>query len=82
MDSVWVSATGTGALYSWVVVHVPLAEGLADQVPYAVGLVELSEGIRIVGTITGCDHARLRAGLPLRVDFGRPAHSIFSFVPA
>lgn len=78
----WTKVAGRASLYSWVVVEVPLAAGLEDQIPYAVGLVELDEGVRIVTTISGCEPASLEAGMRLRVEFGQPATSIFTFLPA
>jgi uncharacterized OB-fold protein len=78
-DSHWVGAAGRGAVHSWVVVHVPFVDALADQVPYAVGLVELEEGVRMVATIEGCAHEEIAAGMAVVVHFdgGLPA-----FVPA
>ena len=57
---------------------------LADQIPYAVGLIDLTEGIRIVSTISGCDVDDIHAGMPVRAAFPETsdAPTIFSFVPA
>ena len=80
----WIESSGVGTVYSWVVVRVPLTEALADRVPYAVGLVELDEGVRIVSTISDCDVDEVRAGMPVRIDFAPAATggSPFTFVPA
>jgi len=79
----WVPVKGHGVVYSWVVVRIPLTDALAEQIPYAVGLIELPEGIRIVSTITEISPEDIRAGMPVRVVFpessDRPA--IFSFIP-
>lgn len=83
-QSEWVAVSGEGTVYSWVVVRVPLTEVLADQVPYAVGLIELTEGIRIVSTISGCRIEDIRAGMPVRAVFPESSESpaVFGFSPA
>jgi uncharacterized protein len=82
-EAEWVDSPGRGAVHSWVVVHVPLAEALADQLPYAVGLIELDEGIRLVSTIEGCPPERIAAGMRVSVRFGEPARGqrVHSFEP-
>ena len=40
-------------VYSWVVVTHPVDEVLVDQVPYVVGLIDLPEGVRVVGNVVG-----------------------------
>jgi uncharacterized OB-fold protein len=79
----WVESSGSGSVYSWVVVHVAFDEALRDQLPYAVGLIELDEGVRIVSTIEEVDFARIRAGMPVVVRFDeQPGKGrIPSFVP-
>lgn len=60
-----VTAQGAATLYSWVVVHHAFDAALADEVPYAVGVVELAEGCRLAARLA--DHRALRPGLPLEV---------------
>lgn len=83
-QSEWVAASGTGTVFSWVVVRVPLVGALQDQVPYAVGLIALDEDIRIVSTITGCKPEEIKPDIPVRVDFTATGEDtpIFTFVPA
>lgn len=82
-ESLWIPSEGTGRVYSWVVVRVPLLPSLSDQLPYAVGLVELSEGVRIVSTISNCDVDQIVAGMDVSCVFGEStgAQRIFTFVP-
>jgi uncharacterized OB-fold protein len=84
LASVWVDSRGRGAVYSWVVVHVPLAAELADQLPYAVGLIELDEGVRLVSTIEGCDPEAIAAGMRVtaRFDDAGEGRRMLTFVPA
>lgn len=63
------TSSGRGTLYSWVVVHVPFGDGLAEQVPYVVAAVELDEGARIFARLEGVAQESLADGLRLRATF-------------
>lgn len=65
----WQRSSGRGTLYSWTVTHQPLAPGFADDVPYAVVVVELEEGVRLVSAIRGVARDALALGLPVEVAF-------------
>jgi uncharacterized protein len=53
-DPEWVSVSGAGTVYSAVCVRIPVVDDL--PVPYAVGLVELDEGPRLLaGLGAGCE---------------------------
>ena len=60
-------AAGTGVVYSYVVHHHPPVPG--RQLPIVVALVQLTEGVRMVGELPGADPERVRIGLPVRVEF-------------
>ncbi|MGW0389479.1 bifunctional MaoC family dehydratase N-terminal/OB-fold nucleic acid binding domain-containing protein [Streptomyces sp. NPDC003042] len=81
-----VEASGAGAVFSYVVMHHPsfpaftahdqAADAAADADaggggPYAVALVELAEGVRMVSNITGVPYDKVRIGLPVRLEFLR-----------
>lgn len=65
----WLEASRRGTLYSWIVAVHPTDQVLADQVPYTVALVELDEGVRVIGNVLDVDPAELVAGMPLDVVF-------------
>lgn len=65
----WVAASGHGHVYSWVVVTYPVHTVLNDQVPYVVALVELEEGIRVIGNVTGCEVTAIRADMKVQLYF-------------
>ena len=55
-----------------------------DQLPYVVAMIELDEGVRMMGNVTDCPVERVRIGMPveayavecgdgLAVPFWRPA---------
>ena len=83
LDYGWRPATGRGSVFSWVVVHVALDPALHDQVPYAVGLVSLDEGVRVVSTIEDCDLAQIEEGMVLQVRFDHApdGRAVPTFVP-
>jgi len=49
------SVSGTGQVFSFIVVHQPAIPGYRDQLPYVVALVELDEqpGLRLPGRLFG-----------------------------
>lgn len=64
-----VEASGEGTVYSYVVMHHPPFP--AFDPPYAVGLVELAEGVRIVSNVIGVPYDEVRIGMPVRLAFRR-----------
>ncbi|TDD32646.1 DNA-binding protein [Nonomuraea terrae] len=60
-------ATGRGTLHSFVVHHHPPVPG--RELPFVVGVVELPEGVRIVGNVVDCPIEKVEVGMPLRVTF-------------
>ncbi len=66
-----VVASGRGEICSFVVHHHPPVYGF--EPPFAIALVELEEGTRIVGNVTGAAPDELRIGMPVEVDFVRVA---------
>jgi hypothetical protein len=40
---------------------------MKDRVPYAVALVELDEGIRMLSNVVGCDPQSVKVGQPVRL---------------
>src|SRR5262249_56745861 len=65
----YVVAAGTGEVYSYVVQHHPPVPG--KKLPIVVALVQLPEGVRMVGELLGVSPGRARIGLPVRVEFVR-----------
>ncbi|MFP3989355.1 OB-fold domain-containing protein [Streptomyces sp. E11-3] len=64
-----VEASGEGTVYSYVVMHHPPFP--AFDPPYAVGLIELAEGVRMVSNVVGVPHDKVRIGMPVRLEFQR-----------
>ncbi|MFF8599169.1 bifunctional MaoC family dehydratase N-terminal/OB-fold nucleic acid binding domain-containing protein [Streptomyces sp. NPDC015232] len=64
-----VEASGAGTVFSYVVMHHPPFP--AFDPPYAVGLVELAEGVRVISNIVGVPYDKVRIGMPVRLEFVR-----------
>ncbi|MFG2132681.1 bifunctional MaoC family dehydratase N-terminal/OB-fold nucleic acid binding domain-containing protein [Streptomyces sp. NPDC048751] len=64
-----VEASGEGTVFSYVVMHHPPFP--AFDPPYAVGLIELAEGVRIVSNVVGVPYDKVRIGMPVRLEFRR-----------
>ncbi|WP_435881541.1 bifunctional MaoC family dehydratase N-terminal/OB-fold nucleic acid binding domain-containing protein [Streptomyces xanthochromogenes] len=64
-----VEASGRGTVYSYVVMHHPPFP--AFDPPYAVGLIELAEGVRIVSNVVGVAPDEVRIGMAVRLEFLR-----------
>ncbi len=64
----WVEVAGKGKLLTYTVIHVapPQFQALA---PYAVGIVQLANGLKIPGMISGVPHDQLKIGIELTIDF-------------
>ena len=68
-DGGYVVAAGTGEVFSYVVHHHPPVPG--KKLPMVVALVQLPEGVRMVGEMPGTRPDQVRIGLPVRVAFSR-----------
>src|SRR6202042_3249385 len=62
-------AGGTGEVYSYVVHHHPPVPG--KTLPLVIALVELPEGVRMVGELLGAGPDQVRIGLPVHAEFVR-----------
>ncbi|NIH88118.1 bifunctional MaoC family dehydratase N-terminal/OB-fold nucleic acid binding domain-containing protein [Amycolatopsis granulosa] len=63
----WVVASGRGTVHSYVVHHRPAVPG--REPPFVIALVELEEGVRMLGELVGADPAEVCIGLPVTVTF-------------
>jgi uncharacterized OB-fold protein/acyl dehydratase len=67
-------AAGTGTVYSYVVHRHPPVPG--KELPIVVALVELTEGVRMLGELTGINPGDVSIGMPVRVGFDRIADDL------
>ncbi|MFF5259079.1 OB-fold domain-containing protein [Actinomadura viridis] len=64
-----VVASGRGEVHSYVVHHHPPVPGRTP--PYVVAVVELEEGVRIVGNVDGVPPDEVKIGMPVELVFQR-----------
>jgi uncharacterized protein len=65
----WMQISGKGKLVTYTVIHVAPQQFQA-LTPYAVGIVQLENGLRIPGMISGLTQEQLKIGMELTLDFG------------
>jgi uncharacterized OB-fold protein len=65
----WVPVSGRGTIFSFVVMHQVYHPGFADSVPYAVVVVELEEGARMISNLVECPLGDIRIDMPVEVVF-------------
>jgi uncharacterized protein len=65
----WVQVSGKGKLLTYTVISIA-PEQFQALTPYAVGIVELENGLKLPGMIQGSDQTQLRVGMDLTLDFG------------
>jgi uncharacterized OB-fold protein/acyl dehydratase len=65
----WVVASGQGTVFSYVVHHHPPVPGKTP--PFVVALVELAEGVRMIGELIDVEAADVRVGMPVELALTR-----------
>jgi uncharacterized OB-fold protein len=83
-EPVWETASGRGVVHTFTIVRQNAMPPFKDELPYAVAMIELEEGVRMMGNVTDCPVEQVRIGLRveayaiecgdgLAVPFWRPA---------
>jgi len=65
----WVAVSGKGKLLTYTVISIA-PEQFQALTPYAVGIVELENGLKIPGMIQNTTQEKLQIGMELNLDFG------------
>jgi uncharacterized OB-fold protein/acyl dehydratase len=80
------AASGKGTVFSFVVHHAPKVPG--RTLPFVIALVELEEGVRMLGELRNVDPAKVEIGMPVRatyIDFPEgdagPAWTLYAWEP-
>jgi len=63
----YVVAGGNGTVFSFVVHHAPKVPG--RTLPFVIALVELDEGVRMMGELRNADHTKVKIGMPVRATY-------------
>ncbi|MFB1294636.1 bifunctional MaoC family dehydratase N-terminal/OB-fold nucleic acid binding domain-containing protein [Mycobacterium sp. pW049] len=82
----YVVSSGEGTVFSYVVHHAPKVPG--RTLPFVIALVELEEGVRMLGELRGVDPDSVQIGMPVRatyIDFPdsdiSPAWTLYAWEP-
>jgi hypothetical protein len=65
----WIVGSGRGTVFSYVIHHHPKVPG--KQSPFVVALVELDEGVRMLGELIDVDPATVEIGMPVEIALTR-----------
>jgi uncharacterized protein len=65
----WVQASGRGTIYTWSIVRRAPSPGFQDIVPYAVALIDLDEGVRVLSRLVDSALEEVRIGASVQVRF-------------
>jgi uncharacterized OB-fold protein len=68
-DIRWVQASGKGTVWTFTVTYQNRTPGFAEEIPYALALVELEEGVKMFTNIVNCDPREVKIGMPVEVTF-------------
>jgi uncharacterized OB-fold protein len=58
----------TGKVITYTIIRVPPHQ-FVDQAPYAVGIIELDDGVKIMGQIVDCNFEDIKLGLRVMIEF-------------
>lgn len=66
-DLEWRESAGTGIVHAITVEHRPQNPMFADRAPYAIALVDVAEGWRMLTNLVECDPMTVSVGTPVTV---------------
>lgn len=64
----WMQVSGKGKLLTYTIIHVAPHQ-FQNLAPYAIGIVELEDGLKIPGMIQSIPEEQLKVGMTLHIDF-------------
>lgn len=68
-QATWEQVSGKGEVLSYTIMHQVYHPGFASEVPYAIVLVQLVEGPRLISNLVGVPSDQVRIGMPVEVVF-------------
>ena len=57
-----------GKIVSYTVVHTP-SSNFSEEAPFAVGVIDLGDDVKITAQVVDCDEDELKVGAPVRMEF-------------
>ena len=74
-DWSWSRSSGRGRIFSWTLVHRAMHPSF-QEVPYAVVVVEMTEGPRVVSRLRNLPHSKIRLDLPVEVEIEKVSDTV------
>ena len=66
----WTAVSGRGRVYSAVTYHISAHPSFTPQdLPYNVSIIELDEGVHVMGNVIGLPTEQVRIGVPVSVSY-------------
>ena len=72
----WIQATGKGRIYTYMVVYAYQPTEFEEDVPYAVAVIDLEEGVRMMSNIVESDLEGVCCDAPVEVLFDKVTEEI------
>lgn len=72
----WVAVSGRGEVYSFNVMHQVYHPAFAAEIPYAVVVVKLEEGVKMTSSLVGVKPHDIRCGMPVEAIFERVSEQV------
>jgi uncharacterized OB-fold protein len=81
-DAEWTESRGHGVVHSFTIMRRAYHRGFTNEIPYAIAIVELDEGVRMVSNLRPID--RISVGMRVEVTFRELAEGVWlpQFVPS
>jgi uncharacterized OB-fold protein len=70
-EASWKPVSGRGEVYSFNVMHQVYHPAFAPEIPYAVVLIKLEEGAKMLSNLVGIKPSEIKCGMPVEVVFER-----------
>jgi len=68
-DLEWKESKGKGKIYSFTVTYDFAPPDFMDDVPYALAIIDIDEGFRIMSNVVECNFEELACDMPVEVVF-------------
>jgi len=75
-DSSWAPVSGRGEVYTFNVMHQVYHSAFAPDIPYAVVVIKLEEGAKMLSNLVGIKPSEIRCGMPVEVIFERMSDEV------
>jgi uncharacterized OB-fold protein len=62
-DPDWAVASGRGRVHTFTIIRQNFAKGFRDELPYVVAMIELEEGVKMMGGVTDCNPEDVTIGM-------------------